>query len=178
MPNRRRIWQLLGAGHLVVVVCGAAYLLPDRDSGLAAQLFRWYASMSGAESSYGFFAPAVGAKHSARFFLSDAQGATWQDTLLHTASTEARLRLSGIVEQPFMSGQTAEFPEWRKRLVTSWAATMFSRHPSAVALSVKVEYYDIPPITEYRAGSRPNWEKVYEAEFRRQPPAAEPRTDQ
>jgi len=177
MPTRRLVWLLLSAAHLVAVICGAAYLMPDRESGLTAQLFRWYASMSGAGSSYGFFAPAVGTKHHARFFLTDAHGATWEDTLLHRASTETHLRVNGIVEQPFMSGQTLEFPEWRKRLVASWAATMFSRHPSALSLRVEVEFYDIPPIVHYRIGKRPKWEQLYEAEFRRETPAAEAKTD-
>ncbi len=167
MAFRRCLWVLLAAGHLVTVVCGACYLLPGSNSGPAGQIVRWYATMSGAGSSYGFFAPQVGAKHRARFLLQDDKGSTWWEVFDQASSLEARLRLTGIVESAFMSGDADKFPEWRKRLVESWAATMFSRHPSAESLNVLVQFYDIPTIAEYRAGSRPSWETVYRAQVQR-----------
>ena len=178
MPNRRSIWLLIAAGHVAMLICGATRLLQDQDTGAAAQLVRWYGTMSGADSNYGFFAPAVGSKHRARFLLANAEGDTWEEALDQTGSGETRLRLSGIVEEPFMSGQAEDHPEWRRRLVTSLAATMFSRHPNAVSLKMEVEAYDIPPIASYRAGERPKWVKLYQAEFQRQPPpTAQPGTD-
>jgi hypothetical protein len=66
-----------------------------------------------------------------------------------------------------MSGDADEFPEWRRRLVKSWAATMFTRHQRAKTLTAVVEYYDIPAIAEYRAGARPSWKTVYRGQVHR-----------
>ena len=178
MPFRRYFWILFSAGHLVAVVCGACYWLPDSNRGPAAQTVRWYATMSGADNSFAFFAPSVGALHRTRFLLQDDKGSTWWDAFDQTNSAEARLRLTGIVDAAFMSGDAEEFPEWRKQLIKSWAATMFTRHPSAVSLTVGVEAYDVPTMADYRAGSRPNWQKVYQAQLQRRAPAAGERIDQ
>jgi hypothetical protein len=169
---------LLAGGHLVVVVCGACYSLPDRNNGPAAQIVGWYATMSGAGTSYGFFAPVVGARHRAKFLLIDGKGSKWWDVFDRASNLEARLRLTGIVENAFMSGDADEFPEWRGRLVKSWAATMFTRHPRAKTLRVVVEYYDIPAIAEYRAGERPSWKTVYRGQVHRHAPLATARTKQ
>ena len=178
MPFRSYVLLLLAAGHLLTVVCGACYSLPDTKGRAAAQILRWYATMSGASSSYGFFAPAVGSPHRAKFLLTDEKGSEWWDVFDQAGSSEARLRLTGIVDGVFMSGDMDELPQWRKQLVKSWAATMFNRHPSAVSLKVVVEYYDVPTIAEYRAGSRSSWETVYRAQLQRHAPAAQMRTDQ
>jgi hypothetical protein len=79
-------------------------------------------------------------------------------------SPEVRLRLMSIIDYPFTSGAAAELPAWRQQLVKSWAATMFSRHPRAVSLTVMVEAYDIPTMAQFRAGLRPRWIVVYEAQ--------------
>ena len=178
MRFRRCLWVLLAAGHLVAVICGACHRLPNRSAGPVAQTVRWYARMSGADSNYGFFAPAVGAPHRGRFLLQDDEGSTWRDVFDQTNRSEARLRLSGIVESAFMSGEAEESPEWRKHLVRSWAAAMFRRHTSAVSLTLIVEAYDFPTMAEYRAGSRPRWQIVYQAELQRQSSAAKPRSEE
>jgi hypothetical protein len=167
MPVSRCIWLVLGAGHLITVVCGACYRLPDRNNGPAAQIVRWYAAISGAESSYGFFAPVVGAAHRARFLLKDDKRSTLWDGFDQASSLETRLRFTGIVENAFMSGDADEFPDWRKRLVKSWAAMMFTRHPRAESLTAVVEYYDVPTIAEYRTGSRPSWKAAYRGQVQR-----------
>ena len=177
MFARRYLPLLLAAGHLGVVICGASNCIPDRHAGPPAQVCRWYATMSGAGSSYGFFAPAVGAPHRARFLLKDDSGSTWWDTFDQAGNSEARLRLTGIVDGAFMSGDVEEFPQWRKRLVSSWAATMFTRHPSAVSLTVTVEAYVVPGMAEYRAGSRPSWQEVYRADVQRRAAVDEERAE-
>lgn len=165
MSFTRGVWIVLAAVHLGAVICGALYWQP-RDRTPVARYFRAYGMLSGAKSSYGFFAPEVGARHRATFFLQDRRGATWTDVLDHARSAEARLRLSGIVEDPFMSGQAAFAPEWRKDLVSSWAATMFRRHPTADHVTIVVEFYDVPALHHFRAGSRPKWVTVYRAWIR------------
>ena len=169
MSNRRSIWVTLAAVHLTLVLCGACSWLPDRNSSPAAQVICWYATMSAANSEYAFFAPDVGAPHRARFLLEDDNRAEWWDTFDRASTSEARLRLTGIVESSFMTGATERWPKWRKHLVSSWAATMFMRHETAVSQTVVVEAYIVPTMAEYRSGKRPSWQEVYRAEFGRQP---------
>src|SRR5262249_39300275 len=147
------------------VICGASYFAPSATPG--GRAYRWYAEISGADSSYAFFAPRVGARHRARFVLQDQQDATWVDALDETGSPEVRLRLTGLIEDPFMSGRATERPEMRERLIRSWAATMLTRHPTAASVTIEVEACDIPRIVEYRAGVRPRWVKIYQARVQR-----------
>lgn len=177
MRYRACLWTLLGVAHLVVVVCGACACLPERSSAPLAHMFRSYARLSGADSDYGFFAPAVGEAQRANFLLQDARGSTWSDSIDQAKSPEARLRLINIVEHPFMSGAAEELPVWRQQLLKSWAAKMFSRHPRAVSLTVVVEAYDVPTMAECRAGQAPSWNVVYEAQVQRDSCAAQERIE-
>jgi hypothetical protein len=165
MSRQSRLAILMAVAHLSAVVCGASHFAPSATP--AGRAYRWYAEISGAGNSYAFFAPRVGARHRARFILQDQHGATWADALDETGNPEARLRLTGLVEDPFMSGRVTERPEMRERLISSWAATMFTRHPAAASVTIEVEAYDIPGIAEYRAGAPPRWVKVYQARVQR-----------
>jgi len=164
---RKPLLLLLAAGHLTVVICGASHQIPGIGAGLPTQALRWYASISGAGSTFSFYAPAVGSPHRARFLLGDASGHTWWDSFDDADNSEARLRLTGIVDGAFMTGAADESPEWRQRLVSSWAATMFTRHPDAVSLTVIVEAWYTPDMDDYRAGSRATWQEVYRADVAR-----------
>ena len=169
MNDRGRFWMLLGAAHLVAVIGGAAHWLPERSTSGIGKAVEWYGRMSGADSQYAFFAPEVVARFRARFILQDERGATWSDRLEQTKSPEAGLRLEGIVERAFANKAAEESAERRERLVKSWAAAMFTRHPQAVSLTIVVEAYDVPTMAEFRAGRRPKWETVYEARVDREP---------
>jgi hypothetical protein len=165
MSWRSRLAILMVIAHLSAVICGASYFAPSAIP--AGRTYRWYAEISGAGSSFGFFAPRVGARHRARFVLEDQQGGTWEEALDETGNPETRLRVTGLIEDPFMSGRATERPEMRGRLIRSWAATMFTRHPAAASVTIEVEAYDIPRIEDYRAGARPRWVKVYQARVHR-----------
>lgn len=167
MRFRHCIWLLLAAAHLALVICGACDGLPDGRGEPIARPLLWYAQMSGADSKYSFYAPEVGDNYRARFTLQDSQGCAWSASFEEADSPEARLRLSGIAAAGFANGAAAESPERRKRLVRSWAATMFSRHPSSVSLTVVVEEYEIPTMAQYREGRRPRWNVVYQAQAQR-----------
>ena len=169
MGDRRRLLTLLGAGHLVVVICGAAYLLPEQSTSGIGKTVEWYGRMSGADSQYGFFAPEVTALYRSRFILQDERGATWSDSLEQAKSPEVALRLEGVVERAFSNGAAEESAERRERLVKSWAAVMFTRHLRAVSLLVAVEVFDVPTMAEYRGGDRPEWKALYTARVEREP---------
>ena len=169
MNNRRRLWIPLGAAHLVMVICGAAHWLPERSKSAIGKAVECYGRMSGADSQFGFFAPAVVAGFRTRFILQDKRDDTWTDSLEQTKSPEAGLRLEGIVEHAFANGAAEESSARRERLVKSWAAALFTRHPQAASLTIVVEAYDVPTMAEYRAGRRPKWDTVYEARVDREP---------
>lgn len=165
----QRSWTLgvsLCAIHLAVVILGASGYLPHRDRGTWVPGLHRYAMMSGANSQYGFYAPSVGNYSRTRFELRDESGRTWSDTFETAKFSEARLRLGGA-DFPFLNGEAQQSPQLRERMVKSWAATMFTRHPDAVALTVFVESYDVPSMADYRGGRRPNWNLIYQAHVRR-----------
>lgn len=167
MRIRHCCWTLFAAVHLLIVVSGAGGWLPDRCGGPLASVLLWHASMSGADSYYGFYAPDVGDEFRARFRVEDGQGFTWQDTFEQTRNPETRLRLGGIALHAFANSRAEESPQRRERLIKSWAAAMFTRHPGAVSVTVVVETYDVPTLSEYRAGQQPRWNVVYEAKVQR-----------
>jgi hypothetical protein len=177
MRTRQLLWTIFGAGHLVIVVAGACSLLPDKSGGPSARMLRWYAAMSGADSRYGFFAPEVGPPCRARFLIEDDAGSNSWDAFDLTNSPEARLRLAGIAESAHSSGSDEVSSQWRKDLVMSWAAAMFTRHPGAVSVTVVVEAYDIPTMADYRAGSRPGWRVFYLAQVQRHAGAVQERSE-
>lgn len=171
MSRRQLLIASLAIAHLIAVMCGAIRLVPKATP--LGRAYRAYAVISGACNQYGFFAPRVGSKHRATFTLHDAEGRTWSDVLAETDNPEARLRLTGVIEDPFMSGQTDEKPEMRKRLIQSVGAKLLNRHPSAVSITVEVQASDIPTIDEFRAGARPGWTTIYRADVQRRLPSDE-----
>jgi hypothetical protein len=130
--------------------------------------------MSGAQTQYGVFAPEVGERYRPRFILKDGRGCSWPDSFEETISPEARLRLEGTADYAFANGAAEKSPDSRQRLVKSWAAAMFTRHPSALSLTVVVEAYHIPTMAGYRLGARPSWRVVYQARLHRDSTAVAP----
>jgi hypothetical protein len=167
MCFRTCVWTLLGTAHLIVVIVGASDGLSEPSPSAPMHLLRWYGRLSGADSRYGFYAPDVGSEYRARFVLQDNRGSTWRDDFEQGPSPEARLRLQGIIHWVFDDAVAQESPELRQRLMRSWAATMFTRHPNAVSLRILIEDYDVPTLAEYRAGRRPVWRILYEAQLQR-----------
>src|SRR5262245_31660466 len=97
MNKRLALVTALAAGHLLLVVCGAARVSPGSDDSFAGRVFRWYGAMSGSDSGYGFFAPGVAQECRATFTLSDAAGRTWEDTLARGHNPEVTDRIGVIV---------------------------------------------------------------------------------
>jgi hypothetical protein len=164
MKSRRYFWVSWATAHIVLVVLGACDRLPDPSRWPIVWPLVWYTHLSGADSQYSFYAPEVGGLHRARFTLEDSQGHTWVDSFEEANNPEARLRFAGITDAAFANGAAQESPERRNRLIKSWAATMFSRHPSARTLVVTVETHEIPTMAEFQAGHRPVWKNVYQAQ--------------
>jgi hypothetical protein len=160
MNKRTRYLVIFAVGHLVLVISGAAglRLLPSA-SGLGGAL-RWYGAVSGADSSYGFFAPNVGPDARAVLTIVDDTGRSWTEPLDEAGNQEVRLRLGNVASQGTEG-------HGRLGLAASWAARAFGRHPQASVVTVRVEIYDIPTMQEFRNGEGPEWVTVYQRAFRR-----------
>jgi hypothetical protein len=159
--STRQLLAVAAAGiHLVLVIGGAANISLPRGSGVAGRGIRWYTAVSGADSGYGFFAPGVASETRATFTLTDATGRTWTEAFDAGGNQEVQLRLGSMVS-------TAASPGVRRKLAASWAGKFFAIHPEVESVLVRVEYYDLPQMDEYRDGERPEWVTEYEVEFSR-----------
>ncbi|KYG10943.1 hypothetical protein BE21_01115 [Sorangium cellulosum] len=161
------------AAHLGCVVLGALHVDPQR-AGWLGGVIAYHGALSGADSGYNFFAPAVSALPWARFQVTDASGAAHAEVLESGANHEADLRVRSILSL-FLQAQDEAL---RRSLVASWAGKMFARHPGAKSVVVRLEICDLPSMQEYREGRRPAWNLLYQAKLVQQSrgPAARPRS--
>jgi hypothetical protein len=159
MTVRHKILTGLAALHLVLVACGACREIPldaQTAPGHALRVVRGY---TGSDANYGFFAPGVSSQMRVLCVMTDAHGKEWTDTIDGGMSREAQLRInSGI-------GTVGEFPELTRQFGASWAAAMFSRHPTARRVVVLLQVYDLPTMEQYAAGAQPEWKTEYAEVF-------------
>lgn len=148
MPLSHGLKVLLALGHLILVVCGAARLLPDSDR-LPARTIRLYAECTGASNGYGFFAPSVASPWDVQFSIY-ADGEGWVEGALPDANTEVQLRARTVLG-------ALPYESLREPITASLAAQKFSLYPRADFLNAHVRFLHIPTMTEYRAGQRPEW---------------------
>jgi hypothetical protein len=157
--------RLLGvcafAGHLALVVAGAAHLT-SRVHGHAGRCLRFYDALSGAGDSYSFFAPAVGPQLRARFTLTNAKGEHSDETLETGASREAGFRLGNVAGTVYVMAQE---PRLRRAFLGALAASRFNAHPEADRVQVIIEEWVVPTMAEYRGGARPHWRWLHDATF-------------
>ncbi len=171
--QRRRGLALMAlaaaAAHLGCVLLGALHVDLQR-AGRLGRGVAYYGALSGADSSYNFFAPSVGALPWARFQVTDARGRRIDDVLESGANPEAQLRIRSLVAL-FVTEEDASM---RRSLAASWAGKVLARYPGAESVVARVEICDLPSMQEYRDDKRPAWNLIYEAKLVRQhrPPAA------
>jgi hypothetical protein len=151
------------AGHLALVVAGAAHLTA-RVHGPVGRGMRFYDALSGAGDSYSFFAPAVGPQLRARFTLSTRQGARFEETLESGTSREVGFRLGNLAGTVYV---VAERTDLGRAFLGALAANRLSAHPEADRVQVTIEQWVVPTMAEYRIGARPQWRLLHEAAFLR-----------
>ena len=159
MTRRHLAWAIAAFLHLVLVVCGAASVtLSGRN--LALGILAQYSEASGADTQYGFFAPAVASQCRAILTLRDAEGREWSDTIAGDPAAGFGWRTSSAIDA------VPRLPEnLRRALAGSWAAVMFGRHPRAVEVVVDAQIELLPTMAEWDAGARPDWESLYRSTF-------------
>jgi hypothetical protein len=151
----------LAATHLVLVACGAGGWTLVPDDTPANRWLRLYGELSGADNRYGFFAPAVGSQLRTLFTLQDEQGRTWTDTHEHGRTHEGNLRFGGLTDAAWAHGNLDPVQ------LRSWAAAMLGRHPTATSVTICIQAYSVPTMSDYRFGKRPEWLPVYETTYAR-----------
>lgn len=157
--RRLRVIALLAAAHLVLVAMGALHVELRRE-GLLGRAVGEYAALTGADASYGFFAPAFDSDLFATFEITEPGGRATSDVLETGASHEADFRVRNIVGTFFQGGEA-----WRRALAASWAGKMMARHPGASSVVVRLASYDLPSMGEIRRGLKGHWSVRYRARF-------------
>lgn len=176
MFKREYFWIAFAAGQLTLVALGMARIGLLPDSTTAGKLLRIYCGITGADNTYGFFAPGVRHQERAVFRMTDETGRQWNDDLQYGQSHEANLRLgstTNVLRE--VDDETAFY------FMGSMADTMFKRHPSAKTVEVQIQAYairlpgagngvvpafDFPTMAEYRQGKQPEWIDLYSLTFR------------
>ncbi len=174
MPIRLKLYLTCAIGQLALVALGMAHIGVLPTTTLSGKVLRVYTGLTGADKSYGFFAPGVRHQERATFVITDASGRQWEDDLEFGDSAEANLRL----------GSTANVlrgvdDETAFHFMRSMADKMFQRHPSAQTIKVQIQAYgiklpgggqgvpaiDFPTMAEFRAGKKPQWIDLYSLTF-------------
>ena len=152
----------LSTGHLVLVVLGVINVnLPEL--GPIGRALGDYSLLSGADNGFGFFAPGVFGQFKAYFDVVDGEGRRTTTSLETGSSHEADLYVDHIASE-----FDTEDPELRRSLAASLAGKVFTRHPEAREVVVRIERFESISTAEFRAGERPPQNPFYEATFSRQ----------
>jgi hypothetical protein len=157
--GRLRAVALVAAAHLVLVALGALHVELSRGGPLGRALGE-YAALTGADASYGFFAPGFDGELFATFEITEPGGRATTDVLETGASREADFRTRNIVGTFFLGDEA-----WRRALAASWAGKMMARHPDAESVMVNLASYDLPSMEEVRRGRPAGWATRYRARF-------------
>ncbi len=157
--RRLRAIALLAAAHLGLVAMGALHVEIRRE-GLLGRAVGEYAALTGADASYGFFAPTFDSDLFDSFEITEAGGHAATDALETGVSHEADFRVRNIVGTFFLGDEA-----WRRALAASWVGKMMARHPGASSVVLRLASYDLPSMDEIRRGQKPRWSIRYRARF-------------
>jgi hypothetical protein len=160
MNLRFAILTVLAAFHLLLVFCGAAHIRLISTRTPVGHAIEGCAALSGADNSFGFFAPAVAPQFSVQFTLTDDSGKTWEETAEQGTTREANLRFDSMASM-------FTYKKLRGKVAASWAAALFGKYPHVRQIEILAEAEDMPTMEGYRDDFRPEWETVYTATFTR-----------
>lgn len=161
MRARHRLLVAAAVFHLIVTLVGAAGKLPERGDPFSRTL-QYYAAITGANNGYGFFAPGIGSQLRALFDVTEADGKVVTTGLQSGFSHEADLRVGNLIPRFWDADEDERL---RRSLAASWAGKILARHPGARTVTVRLEQYDLPSMTEFASGKRGAWEPYYRARF-------------
>jgi hypothetical protein len=137
------------AAHLAAVIFGAVrFSVPG--SSIPGKIFEVYAAYSGANNSYGFFAPGVAAQWRAAIDFYDPAHGTWTTGTRSAANLELAV-LDSTINSLFSRD------ELREALAASWAGAAMPERPEAAVVLVRAEAFRVPTMEQYRKGARGEW---------------------
>ena len=159
--SRRRRWLLLVAVacHLGLAVTGALGICLW-ETGAIGRVLTYYCALSGIDTKYAYFAPAVGAPSQVAFTIVDGAGNEVADRLETRVNREADIRVEDLIE--VFNHRRAD-DALRRELAVSWAGAMFTRHPGAQTVLVDVRHRRLPTMTALQRGAESRWQSVYRA---------------
>jgi hypothetical protein len=160
MTLRFAFLTALAAFHLVLVAGGAAHIRLFSPRTAVGTTVTAYSALSGADNSFGFFAPGVAPQFQVHFTLTDDAGKTWEESGEQGTTREANLRFDSTASM-------FAYKKLRGEVAKSWAAALFGRYPHVRQVEVLAEAEDMPTMEGYREGCRPEWDTVYTASFTR-----------
>ncbi len=160
MAVRQTLAVAVAGFHLLLVAFGAAQIDPFPRDGSGARILGCYRSLSGADSTYSFFAPNVPSRIQAEIILTSKDGNHWSQATTLQGNREVQLR------QHATSGYLVRRKS-RDELTAAWAKTLLERHRHADQVVVRVVADVVPPLDEYRAGARFDRITLYETAFKR-----------
>lgn len=176
MNTRMRIFLCFAVGQIALVGLGMAHVELLPVTSIPGQILRVYTGITGADKSYGFFAPGVRHQERAVFLMTDATGRRWESDLGFGQSAEANLRLGSTANLLRAVDDETAF-----HFMRSMAAKMFQRNPNAQTVKVQIQAYgielpgkrngvpliDFPTMAEFRQGQRPEWIDLYALTFQK-----------
>ena len=152
----RRLRQMAGAAaalHLALAFCAPAEVqLPFEGSSQFWRGVAVYANATGADNSFGFYAPAVGSDHKVECMAFVPATESWVQVQLPSVNRETSLRFDTLTGQATKEGKHDEI------MNASWAAYVFGQIPGAEIVLVEHHVELIPTMEQFRrTGSRPAW---------------------
>jgi hypothetical protein len=145
--RRRTRWFAFWLFHLTFCVFYVSWPAFHSEANPLWAVLQIYGAYTGASNAYGFFAPAVpsGRRLTASALCGDQSIPV--DIPLHG---EARHRLTTVTS-------LTAYRKIEEAVAASVGAYALGRNPCASAALVRIEYYSIPSIEDYRRGERPQW---------------------
>lgn len=145
--SKRRLSGLFWAFHLAFCLLFVSWPAFHSSANPLWRYLRVYGAYTGASNSYGFFAPQV---PSARRVEVTALCGDMSIPVEIPLRGESRNRLTSITS-------LTSYPQIERGVVASLGAYALGQYPCASAALVKVEYYAVPSMADYRRGARPQW---------------------
>jgi hypothetical protein len=165
MTLRNKILIGISAVHLGVVSMGANYssFSAFPQFGKVGSVLDYYGGLSGADSSYGFFAAPIDGQVRARFEIVDQQG-NKTEVKLAGGNNEADIRIRGVFTE-FRNNDDEDYERYKRSLAASLAGNIFGRYPESKQVNVRLEELLAVSMDDYRQGKRGQWRPVYELGF-------------
>ncbi|APR77697.1 Hypothetical protein A7982_03044 [Minicystis rosea] len=159
VPRRTIAFAVAAALHLVIVMLAAAGA-NLRAGGPIGRAAAHYASLSGADTAHGYFAPDFALEPFATVEVTERDGRVVTDVVRTGDSRESDLRMRGVVAASLLDGDASPHA-----LARACAGRVLSQHPFAEHVIVRLATYDLPTMEELRRGAQPGWTIYYEARF-------------